>query len=161
MTKLCQQKILTRKKDKGYLTPFCINMNFIVLINTNPTCYKKPNSTNNIDPILTNCSKSFQNFHKLILSVFKTTFTKSKPKEIVYRKYRKFNENNFNEDRHNQLSSEQSKDHTSFEKIFLSISEEHARIKKKLLRANHAPYVTNAFRKAIMRRSYTTFILRK
>ena len=35
------------------------------------------------------------------------TFTKSKPKEIVYRNYRKFNENNFNPDFQNQLSSEQ------------------------------------------------------
>ena len=46
-------------------------------------------------------------FPKLVLSVFKITFTKSKPKEIVYRNYRKFNENNFNPDFQNQLSSEQ------------------------------------------------------
>ena len=46
-------------------------------------------------------------FPKLVLSVFKMTFTKSKPKEIVYRNYRKFNENNFNPDFQNQLSSEQ------------------------------------------------------
>ena len=45
-------------------------------------------------------------FPKLVLSVFKITFTKSKPKEIVYRNYRKFNENNFNPDFQNQLSSE-------------------------------------------------------
>ena len=36
--------------------------------------------------------------------------------------------------------------------IFLSILEEHAPLKEKLLRANHAPYVTKALRKAIMRR---------
>ena len=88
------------------------------------------------------------------MSVFKKTFTKSKPKETVYRNYRKFNENNFNQDLHSQLSSGQPKDYASFEKIFLSILEEQATLKKKLLRANHAPYVTKAFRKAIMRRSY-------
>ena len=88
------------------------------------------------------------------MSVFKTTFTKSKPKEIVYRNYRKFNENNINRDLHNQLSSEKSKDYASFEKIFLSILEEHAPLKKKLLHANQAPYVTKALRKAIMRRLY-------
>ena len=43
----------------------------------------------------------------------------------------------------------------SFEKTFLSILEEHPPLKKKLLRANHAPYVTKAFRKAVMRRSYS------
>ena len=67
-------------------------------INKNPTCYKNPNNPSNIDLILTNCSKCFFNtdtiftglsdFHKLVLSVFKTMFTKSKPKEIVYRYYR-------------------------------------------------------------------------
>ena len=58
--------------------------------NKNPTCYKNPNNPGKIDLILTNCSKSFSktdtiftglsDFHKLVLSVFKTTFTKSKPK---------------------------------------------------------------------------------
>ena len=81
-------------------------------------------------------------------------FTKSKPKEIVCTNYRKFNENNFNQDLHNQLSSEQPKDYASFEKLFLPILEEHAPLKKKLLRANHAPYVTKTLRKAFMRRSY-------
>ena len=68
--------------------------------------------------------------------------------------YRKSNENNFNQDLHNQLSSEQPKDYVSFEKILLSILEEHAALKKKLQRANQAAYVTKALRKAIMRRSY-------
>ena len=71
---------------------------------------------------------------------------------MVHRNYRKFNENNFNEDLHNQLSSEQPKYYGSFEKIFLSILEEHAPLKKKLLCANHG--ATKALRKAIMRRSY-------
>ena len=44
-------------------------------------------------------------FQKLVLSAFKSTFTKSKPKEIVYRNYRKFNQSSFNQDLHNQLSS--------------------------------------------------------
>ena len=41
-----------------------------------------------------------------------------------------------------------------FEKISLSILEEHTPLKKKLLRVNHALYVTKALRKAITRRSY-------
>ena len=65
-----------------------------------------------------------------------------------------FYENNFNHDLHNQLSTEQPKDYASFEKMFLSILEEHASLKEKLLNTNHAPYVTKALRKAIMRRLY-------
>ena len=77
-------------------------------INKNPTCYKNPNNQSNIDLILTNCSKNIfktdiiftglSAFDKLVLSLFKTTFTKSKPKEIV-----EIIENNFNQDLHNQL----------------------------------------------------------
>ena len=103
-----------------------------------------------MDTIFTGLS----DFHKLVLSVFKTTFTKSKPKKIIYRNYRKFNQSNFNQDLHNQLSSEQPKDYAFFENIFLTIFEEHAALKKKLLHANHAPYVTKARWKGIMKRSY-------
>ena len=91
-----------------------------------PACYKNPNNPSNRDLILTNCPKSFfktdtifaglSDFRKLVLSVFKTTFTKCKPKEIVCRNNKKFIENNFNRDLHNQLSSEQPKDLASFEK---------------------------------------------
>ena len=37
----------------------------------------------------------------------------------------KFNENNFNQDINNQLFSEQAKEYASFEKLFLSLLEEH------------------------------------
>ena len=37
---------------------------------------------------------------------------------------------------------------------FLSILEKPAPLKKKLLRANHAPYVTKVLRKVVMGRSY-------
>ena len=80
-------------------------------------------NTSKINLIPTNGSKSFfkidkiftgpSDFHKLALSIFKATFAKSKPDEIVFRNYRKFNENNFNVDLRNQLSSEQPKDYTS------------------------------------------------
>ena len=56
-----------------------------------PTCYKNPNNPDNIDLTQINCpKKSFLgwtqfsqiNLTGLVLSIFKTTFTKSKPKEI-------------------------------------------------------------------------------
>ena len=43
---------------------------------------------------------------------------------------------------------------SSFEESFLGVLNKHAPLKKKVLRANHAPYVTKALRKAIMKRSY-------
>ena len=43
--------------------------------------------------------------------------------------------------------------YAEFEKIFLSTLDLHAPYKTKLIRANHARYMTKALRKAIMRRS--------
>ena len=39
-----------------------------------------------------------------------------------------------------------------FKEIFLEVLNTHAPIKRKLLRANHIPYMTKAFRKVIMKR---------
>ena len=42
---------------------------------------------------------------------------------------------------------------SKFDEIFLKILNRHAPLKKKMLRANHAPYASKALRKAIMKRS--------
>ena len=52
------------------------------------------------------------------------------------------------------LSSETVLDWNSFEENFLGVLNKHAPLKEKVLRANHAPYVTKALKKAIMKRSY-------
>ena len=64
-------------------------------------CYKNPRKPNCIDLYLTNSLLSFQNtssvftglsdFHKLVLTVFKTNFSMSKPKELSYRDSKHFN----------------------------------------------------------------------
>ena len=61
-------------------------------VNKEPTCYKNSENPSPIDFTLTNNPRSFfktntfftglPDFHKLVLSVFKTTFCNSKPKEI-------------------------------------------------------------------------------
>ena len=64
--------------------------------NDKPTCYKNPYKPSCIDLSVTNSPLNFyksdclftglSGCHKLMLSVFKTIFSKSKPKEIIYRK---------------------------------------------------------------------------
>ena len=51
------------------------------------------------------------------------------------------------------MSSELVDNYISFESVFIDVLNRHASTKKKVIRANHAPYVTKAFRKAIMKRS--------
>ena len=68
---------------------FCIRFNLISLIK-DPTCYKNPDNPTCIDLMLTNSPRSFQNscvvetclsdFHRMIVSVMKTTFQKLPPK---------------------------------------------------------------------------------
>ena len=72
-----------------------------------PTCFKNPDKSSYIDLILTNFPKSFQNtcvietglsdFHKLVVTVMKTTYKKSQPKIITYPSYKYFNNNSFRE----------------------------------------------------------------
>ena len=109
---------------------------------TEPTCNK--NST-----LFTGLS----DFHKLVLPVFKTTFCKSKPKEIIYRNFKNFEEESFNQELKNNLINSSTESYEFFEKVFLDTLNKHAPLKKKSVRANHAPYVTKTLRKAIMRRS--------
>ena len=72
------------------------------------TCFKSVHNPTCIDLFLTNCSKSFMHTkaistgvsdcHKMILTVLKTTFEKAKPKEIIYRCYKWFDDNKFRND---------------------------------------------------------------
>ena len=80
------------------------------------TCYKNPENPSCIDLILTNNPNSFQNskvietglsdFHKMMVTVMKTTFEKLKPNIIHYRDYRKFSNNKFRENLISCLSTE-------------------------------------------------------
>ena len=120
-------------------------------INKEPTCFKNARNPSCIDFILTNSPRSFfktetcftglSNFHRLVISVFKTTFLKSKPKEIMYRDFKKISEESFNEELSLKLTNECVNNYLSFENNFLDILN------------HHAPYVTKILRKAIMRRS--------
>ena len=93
-------------------------------VNDKPTYYKNPDKPSCIDFILTNGPLSFHksdclftgwsDCHKLVLSVFKTTFSKSKPKEITYRNFKKFNEENFNQEFRVRLSTELVDSYSSF-----------------------------------------------
>ena len=127
------------------------------------TCFKNPDNPSCIDLFLTNSSQSFQgtttvstglsDFHKMVITVMKTTFPKVKPKIIQYRDYKNFILENFRMELRNELRNEEIVDYTKFEDIFLDMLNKFAPLKKKVLRANDKPYMTKVLRKAIMRRS--------
>ena len=85
-------------------------------------------------------------FHKLVLSVFKLYFSKAKAKEISYRNFRDFKKDNFKRNLQNRPSAESVEEYAPFEKVFLDVLNKHAHLKKKVVRANHAPYITKTLR---------------
>ena len=113
------------------------------------THFKKALNPSCIDLFITNSPLSFQNtiavsnglsdFHKMVITVMKMSFKKHFPIERHYRDYKYFDWSKFKNNRNEQLSIE--------------VLNKHAPLRKKLLRTNHAPYITKTLRKAIMRRS--------
>ena len=125
------------------------------------TCFKSVENPSCVDLFLTNCSRTFQSTfvtstgisdrHKMIITVLKTTFKKARPKEIVYRSYKNFDNYVFRKDLRHSLA--ECGNYNEFERCFLEVLNAHAPIKKMLVRANEVPFMTKALRKAIANRS--------
>ena len=125
------------------------------------TCFKSTNNPSCVDLFVTNSPRSFQNtitfasglsdFHKMILTILKSTFPKVRPKQIVYRKFKNFDLNNFKNEIRTKMQLIDK--YEPFEEEFLKVLNQHAPLKKKFIRANHVPYMTKNLRKAIMKRS--------
>ena len=129
-----------------------------------PTCYKS-HTPKCIDLVLTNRDRSVQktttvetglsDFHKMVVTVLKTTFPKQGPTVINYRNYKKYNENVFKSDLQQELQKIEPLDlnYSSFETAFDRVLDKHAPVKKKYVRVNDKPFMTRALRKATMLRS--------
>ena len=128
----------------------------------NKTCLKNPDRPTCIDLFLTNSPQSFQNtitistglsdFHKMIITVLKSSFIKLKAREMYYRDYKNFSTNSFREDL--TLSLDRiNKGFYFFEDTFMKTLNRHAPMKNKFVGANEVPYMTKALRKAIMKKS--------
>ena len=112
-------------------------------LNKEATCYNNPNNPSCIDLILANSPRSFFNTetyftglsdcHKLFLSVFKTIFSKTGPKEMMYRDYKNFDQDIFSQELCKSLSSELVLDYTSFEENFLGVLNKYTPLKNKVL----------------------------
>ena len=89
-----------------FMGDFCEPYNLSSLIKES-ACYKNPENPSCIDLILTNSPRSFQcsstietglsDFHKMVVTVFKTTFQRIPAKIRNYRDYRDFNNDAFRE----------------------------------------------------------------
>ena len=82
----------------------------------------------------------------------KMSFKKHWSIERHYRDYRCFRRSKFKNNLNEKLS-EGISSYDSFETTFIELLNKHAPLRKKLLRANHAPCIRKTLRKAIMHRS--------
>ena len=127
-----------------------------------PTCFKGSTPTC-IDLFLTNQKNRFMksstfetgisDYHKMITTIFKTTFSKGKPKVIKYRCFKSFDKETFENSLKSNLCNN---DVTSFEKfhtIFRDTLDQFAPIKEKKVRFNNSRFMSKQLRKSIMIRS--------
>ena len=143
---------------------FCETYDLSSLIKV-PTCYKNPEKPSCIDLILTNRPKSFQNssavetglsdFHKMTLTVMKTTFEKLKPRVCYFRNWNEFCNEKFRAQLLTKLSMENINNSSNginkFLEICVNTLDIFAPRKKKYLRGNNMPFINknlvNAHRK--------------
>ena len=128
-----------------------------------PTCFKNPENPTCIDLFITNSFRSFMkttavstglsDFHKMTVTVMKSTFPKAQPKIIKYRDFSKYKKEEFGKVLKMKLIRQPQITYEEFENVFLKTLDEFAPQKRKVVRANHKPYVTKEMRKAIMLRS--------
>ena len=89
----------------------------------------------------------------MVTATLKISTTKNKPLQINYRNYKHVKNDSFNEDLKLAFNNTDIKTCEEFEEIFMNLLDHRAPLKKKILRANNAPYITTELRKTIMKRS--------
>ena len=130
---------------------FCNTYNFRCLVKE-ATCFKNVHNPSCIYLILTNRPLSFQNtnvietglsdFHKLTLTVMKSTFQKQVPKIFHFRNYKRCDNTLFQYDLMYEISNVGLNDISceQFENIFMLNLNRHAPSKTRYVRANHSPF---------------------
>ena len=102
------------------------------------TCFKSTNNPSCIDLFVTNSPRSFQNtttfasglsdFHKMISTILNSTFPKVRPKQIVYRKFKNFDLNNFKNEIRTKMQLIDK--YEIFDEEFLKVLNKYAPLKK-------------------------------
>ena len=150
--------------DESTMNDFLENFGLKSLVKQN-TCFKSINNPSCIDLFLTNLRKSFlsttvistgiSDFHKMAITVMRTTFNKMGPRKIIYRNYKKFNHALFRHDLEMALNEKKfrNEDFSSFQETFIETLNIHAPKKEKFVRANEVAYMNKTLRKSIMTKS--------
>ena len=126
-----------------------------------PTCFKSSENPSCIDLFITNSYRSFQStttvstglsdFHKMTVTVLKTTYPKAKPRHLTYRT--PYETADLEEALTRNIEAMPEKTYENFENAFTLSRDSVSTTKQRMLRDNEKPYITKEMRKAIMRRT--------
>ena len=157
------------KDRNNNLSDFVDTFSVSNLINKK-TCHKNLSGTT-IDIMLTNRPNCLQKtstvvtgligFNKIIISCLKTNLKKNRQKKIIFRGYKKFDEQNFLYDIGKQMIKgkfyKEKNMYQSFSDTFKAIVNKHALLKEKIIRRINVLFMKKELTKAIM----NTFRLKK
>ena len=110
--KVCLLGDFNTEENKSVISTL-LDLSYLKNLFKDKTCFKSLNRPTCIDLILTNCHRSFKHtvaisaglsdHHKMIVTVLKTSFKKSKPRIITYRRYKNFDRNDFRDGLRSEL----------------------------------------------------------
>ena len=89
----------------------------------------------------------------MVVSVFKTSFKKQKPKIVTYRDYKRFDNEKFRESLITCFSTAKNISYDAFENLVLHTLGKMAPIKQKRIRCNQSPFMNKDIHNAIMTRT--------
>ena len=89
----------------------------------------------------------------MVVSVFKTSFKKQKPKIVTYRDYKYFDNEKFRESLITCFSTGKNISYDTFENLVLQTLGKMAPIKQKQIIGNQSPFMNQDIHKAIMTRT--------
>ena len=91
-------------------------------------------------------------FHKMVVSVFTTSFKKQKPKIVTHRDFKHFDNEKFRESLITCFSTGKNISCDEFENLVLQTLDKMAPVKQKYIRGNQSPVMNKDIHKAIMTR---------
>ena len=164
-------KQLTQSQE---LVSLCDSFGLSNLIKTE-TCYKNPNNKTIVDVILSNNPGCFStkgtivnglsDFHHMIYGAIKSTRIRQPARQVIYRSYKNFVEDDFNDDLESApfhvggIFDDMDDKYWYFQTLLNSIVETHAPLKSKKVRPVQPPFMnsclrSNTNRKAQLRGKY-------
>ena len=153
---------LNSEMSEPSLDEFCQTYNLESIVNK-PTCFKNPKNPLCIDLVPSNKQERFSkaktvetgpsDFHKMVVSVFETSFKKQKTKIITYRDYECFGNEQFRESLVTYFCTGKNISYDAFENSVLHTLNKMPPIKPEHIRCYRSPFMNKDIHKPIMTRT--------